>query len=216
MALPQTLHSAQDMAFRRYSNGGQTIRALLSLIIITGNIGREGCGFNYANLQSYVFDSEKEPLSYYPDKQKDAPFRRKISMAKFAEDISNLSDPEIKFAWIERGNPVTQLPDSSKVINALEKIEFKVVVDQFMTDTAIMADIILPAKGIFEQSDIIGSYWNPYVQFKPKITDPPEEVLPESEIYYHLSELLKFDKDKLDFLPEPGNDNIEKWLGRTD
>ena len=56
-------------------------------------------------------------------------------------------------AWIERGNPVTQLPGSSEVIRALKSVPFKVVVEQFMTDTSAMADIILPAKGIFEQAD---------------------------------------------------------------
>lgn len=197
---------------QRYSNGGQTIRALLSLIIITGKIGRRGCGFNYANLQSYVFDSEKEPLSYYPDNQKDAPFRRKISMAKFADDIANLTEPGIKFAWFERGNPVTQLPDSSRVVDAINKIDFKVVVEQFMTDTAAMADIVLPAKGLFEQPDIIGSYWNPYIQFKPAITKLPGEVLPESELYYRLSRLLHLSHDDNNMIPEPGNDNFEKWL----
>ncbi len=44
-----------------------------------------------------------------------------------------------------------------------------------MTDTASMADIILPAKDIFEQSDIIGSYWSPYVCFKPGIIKSPGE-----------------------------------------
>lgn len=198
---------------QRYSNGGQTIRALLSIMVITGKIGRSGCGFNYANLQSYIFDSVKEPLSYFPDSQKDAPFRRKVSMAKFAEHLSALSDPEIKFAWIERGNPVTQLPDTANVTKALKNIEFKVVVEQFMTDTASLADIILPAKGIFEQPDIIGSYWNPYVQYKPAITTLPGEVLPESELYYHLSELLNLSTDDQTRIPRPGNDSFEEWLG---
>jgi anaerobic selenocysteine-containing dehydrogenase len=52
---------------QRYPNGGQTIRAILSLALITGNIGKPGSGFNYANLQSYIYDNPKEPLQYYPD-----------------------------------------------------------------------------------------------------------------------------------------------------
>jgi anaerobic selenocysteine-containing dehydrogenase len=85
------------------------------------------------------------------------------------------------------------------------------VVEQFMTDTAKVADIILPAKDMFEQSDIIGSYWSPYIQFKPKILQPEGEVVPESEIYYHLAKRLGL-KISSDALPDPGNDNIEKWL----
>jgi anaerobic selenocysteine-containing dehydrogenase len=90
-------------------------------------------------------------------------------------------------------------------------MEFKVVVEQFMTDTASFADIIFPAKDMFEQSDIIGSYWSPYVQFKPKVLEPEGDIMPESEIYYHLAHHLGLEI-KNELIPEPGNDNIEKWL----
>ena len=198
---------------QRHQNGGQTIRSLLLLSVLTGNIGKPGSGFNYANLQSYIFDDLKEPLSYYPDYEKDLPFRRTISMAKLGSDMLNTVNPELKAAWIERGNPVLQSPDANSVIKALSRLEFKVVIEQFMTDTASMADIILPAKDMFEQSDILGSYWSPYVQFKPKVFQSPGDVLPESEIYFHLAEKLNL-KISHELLPEPGNDNIEKWLER--
>jgi anaerobic selenocysteine-containing dehydrogenase len=125
--------------------------------------------------------------------------------------MSGVSNPELKAAWIERGNPVLQSPDTNSVKKAFSGLEFKVVVEQFMTDTAVMADIILPAKDMFEQSDILGSYWSPYVQFKPKIIQSPGEVLPESEIYYHLAGRLKMNISS-GIIPEPGNENIEKWL----
>jgi anaerobic selenocysteine-containing dehydrogenase len=196
---------------QRHSNGGQTIRCLLALTIMTGNIGKSGAGFNYANLQGYVFDRLKEPLSYYPDPAQDMPFRRSLSMAKLGTDIPEQSNPPVKAAWIERGNPVLQSPDSKNVIKAFSQLEFRVVVDQFMTDTAAMADIILPAKDIFEQSDIISSYWSPYIQFKPKILQPEGDVMPESEIYYHLAKRMELNIGS-DLLPEPGNENIENWL----
>ena len=196
---------------QRHHNGGQTIRAVLLLSILTGNIGKSGAGFNYANLQSYIFDEIKEPLSYYPDPLNDMPFRRNISMAKLGSDMLKTRDPEIKAAWIERGNPVLQSPDTNTVKKAFSNLEFKVVVEQFMTDTAAIADIILPAKNMFEQSDIISSYWSPYIQFKPKVLKEPGDVVPESEIYFHLAERLNLKISK-ELIPEPGNENIEKWL----
>lgn len=196
---------------QRHYNGGQTIRAILSLIAITGNIGKSGAGFNYANLQSYIYDDPKEPLSYYPDPENDNPFRRIISMARLGNDILNATNPEIRAAWIERGNPVLQAPDTNLVIRALSRLEFRVVVEQFMTDTAQIADLILPAKDMFGQSDILGSYWSPYIQYKPKILEQPGEVMPESEIYYHLDKLLKLGNDS-NSIPEPGDNNIEEWL----
>src|SRR5664280_869035 len=198
---------------QRHQNGGQTIRSVLLLSILTGNIGKPGSGFNYANLQSYVFDDIKEPMSYYPDSVNDLPFRRTISMTKLGSDMLSTRDPELKAIWIERGNPVLQSPDTNIVKKAFSNLSFKVVVDQFMTDTASIVDIILPAKNIFEQSDIIGSYWSPYIQFKPKVIEPQADVLPESEIYYHLAKRMNLNISN-ELMPEPGNENIERWLGK--
>jgi anaerobic selenocysteine-containing dehydrogenase len=196
---------------QRHQNGGQTIRSVLLLSILTGNIGKPGSGFNYANLQSYIFDDLKEPISYYPDPDKDVPFRRSISMAKLGADMLKTTNPELKAIWIERGNPLLQSPDTNNVRKAFSNLQFKVVVEQFMTDTAALADIILPAKDMFEQSDIISSYWSPYIQFKPKVIQSPGEVMPESEIYFHLAKKLNLNIND-SIIPEPGNNNIEKWL----
>jgi anaerobic selenocysteine-containing dehydrogenase len=196
---------------QRHRNGGQTIRSILLLNIITGNIGKPGSGFNYANLQSYIYDDLKEPLSYYPDPVNDTPFRRTVSVPKLGSDMLNSHNPDLKAIWIERGNPLLQSPDTKNVLKAFSAMEFKIVVEQFMTDTAGFADIILPAKDMFEQSDIIGSYWSPYIQFKPKVIQSPGEVMPESEIYFNLSQKMKLNISK-EKIPEPGNENIELWL----
>jgi anaerobic selenocysteine-containing dehydrogenase len=192
-----------------YTNGGQTIRSILTIPVITGKIGLPGCSFSFANLQSYVFDETKEPLSYYLDDERDKPFRRALSIATFGKDFLSLKDPGIKVAWIERGNPVTQLPGSD-VIKAFKTIPFKVVVDQFMTDSASMADIVLPAKGMFEQADVISSYWNPYVQYKPAVIDFPGEVMPESEIYFRLAGKMGMDVSGAGGMPAP--EEYDRWL----
>ena len=208
---PMTLVPGYGM--QRFTNGGQTTRTLLALNILTGNIGKPGACFHYANLQSYVFDSIKEPMSYYPKIEANPVFRRSISMAKLGEDMLSTKNPELKMIWVERGNPISQNPDTNTILKAFKKLEFKVVVDQFMTDTAREADIVLPAKNMFEQSDIIGGYWNPYVQLKPKVIESVGETKPETEIYYLLAEKLNFPKDEiLKYLPEPGNSAIENYL----
>jgi len=200
---------------QRFSNGGQSIRSLLALSVITGNIGKKGACWHYANLQSYVFDSLKEPLSYFPKVNAKPKFRRAVSMAKLGDDLFNLVDPEIKMIWVERGNPLTQNPDSKMVKKAFQKAEFRVVVDQFLTDTAQEADLVLPAKNMFEQSDIIGSYWNPYVQLKQKVLEPAGEVKPETEIYYLLAHKMGFAKEDIEsHLPEPNDEAIENYLNK--
>lgn len=208
---PMTIVPGYGM--QRFSNGGQTIRCLLALSIITGNIGKKGGCWHYADLQGDIFSDVKEPENYYPPKRPDGIFRRAIATARLGEQMLKMRDPELKMAWVERGNPLAQNPDSTKISDAFRKLEFKVVVEQFMTDTAQQADIILPAKSMFEQTDIISSYWNPYVQLKPKVVEPPGEVKPESEIYYLLAKRLGVDKDEFrEVIPEPNDKAIEQWL----
>ncbi len=208
---PMTIIPGYGM--QRYSNGGQTMRCILALQVITGNIGKPGACWHYANLQSYVFDELKEPLSLYPDINNDGINRRVIPTARIGEALLETTNPEIKFAWIERGNPVSQNPDSQSTINALRKIDTVVVVEQFLTDTAREADIVLPAKTMFEQSDILGSYWNPYVRLRQKAIEPPGEVKPESEIYYLLGKKLGWTDELLQtFMPLPGDENTDIWL----
>lgn len=208
---PMTIIPGYGM--QRYTNGGQTTRCLMALSVITGNIGKKGACWHYANLQSYIFDKVKEPLSYYPDKESDMPFRRAIPTARLGEEMLRINNPALKMAWVERGNPITQNPDSNITIKAFKNLGFVVVVEQFMTDTAQEADIILPAKSMFEQSDIIGSYWNPYVQLKQKVVDPPGEVKPETEIYYLLAKKLGIPAETLvRYIPEPNDEAIDKWL----
>ncbi len=200
---------------QRYTNSGQTMRAMLALLAVTGNIGRPGGGWVYANLQSHIFDSVKDPVGFYPPDEPDGITRVAVSTARLGHDILAISEPPLRMAWIERGNPVTQNPDTNTVLRALRSLEFRVVVDQFLTDTAREADIVLPAKSMFEQSDVIGAYWHPYLQLKQKVIDPPGEVKPESEIYYLLARLLGIgESDVAQRIPAPLDEAVEAYLAR--
>ena len=208
---PMTLIAGYGM--QRYTNSGQTIRALIAINALTGNLGEPGSGWQYANLQSHVFDPVKDPIASFPPKKPDEKIRVSISTAKLGQEIINCKEPPIKMIWVERGNPVTQNPDTNTVLEAFRSVDFRVVVDQFMTDTAREADIILPAKTFFEQSDIISAYWHPYIQFKQKIIDPPGEVKPESEIYYHLAKKIGIEvNDFKNRIPEPGDNAVIEYL----
>ncbi len=122
-------------------------------------------------------------------------------------------DPPLEIAWVERGNPVTQNPNTNEVLEAFRALDFRVVVEQFMTDTAREADIVLPAKTMFEQSDVINAYWHDYVQIKQKVIEPPGEVKPETEVYRLLAERLGFPEAAIaETLPGPSDEAIEAYL----
>lgn len=217
-ALLGTAHPATIVAgygMQRYTNSGQTMRAMIALLAVTGQIGRPGAGWMFANLQTQVFDAVKSPLSLYPPDRPDGNVRVSISTARLGRDMQATTDPPLRFAWVERGNPIPQNPETNVVIEAFRALDFRVVVEEFMTDTAREADIVLPAKNFFEQTDVIGAYWHPYLQLRRKAVEPPAEVRPETEIYRALGQQLGLDTARLDgILPGPSDAAVEAWLDR--
>jgi len=138
-----------------------------------------------------------------------------VSPARLGQDMLALRDPELKMVWVERGNPVTQNPETHTVLKAFRSLEFRVVIDQFLTDTAREADIVLPAKSLFEQSDVIGAYWHAYMQLRQKILAPPGEVKPETEIYRLLARRLGLQEaDVNEQIPGPADADVEAWIER--
>lgn len=202
---------------QRYTNSGQTMRAILSLLAMTGNFGKPGAGWIYANLQTEVFGGPRSPFSFFPPSATggstdnlDGNIRINISTARLGKDMLTQADPPLKFAWVERGNPLSQNPDTHLVREAFGALDFCVVVEQFLTDTAREADIILPAKTMFEQTDIIGAYWHPYLQLRPKVLELPGEVLPETEIFRQLADHLELDLQGA--IPGPDDSAHRHWL----
>jgi anaerobic selenocysteine-containing dehydrogenase len=198
---------------QRFTNSGQAMRAMIALLAITGNIGKPGAGWMYANLQTQIFSPVRDPIDCYPPATPDGVVRVSISTARLGRDMLATTDPPLSFAWVERGNPIPQNPETHKVIEAFARLQFRVVVEEFMTDTARLADIVLPAKNLFEQSDVIGAYWHPYLQLRQKVVEPPPEVKPETEIYRALGRKLGIDEGALaQALPGPTDAAIEAWL----
>jgi len=202
---PMTICAGFGM--QRYTNSGQTMRAILALLAITGNLGRPGAGWVYANLQTDVFSAVKDPLDFYPPETPDGVVRVSVSTARLGRDMAAQADPPLKAAWVERGNPLSQNPETHRVREAFRALDFRVVVDERFTDTALEADLVLPSKSLFEQTDVIGAYWHPYLQIRQKVVEPPGQVLPETEIYWHLAQRLGLSTEGL--VPPGGED---AWL----
>ncbi len=198
---------------QRYTNSGQTLRAMQALPVITGNLGRPGAGWVYANLATQVFGAVKDPLDFYPPETPDGVVRVSVSTARLGRDMLAQQDPPLRVAWVERGNPLSQNPDTKTVREAFRRLAFRVVVDERLTDTAREADLVLPSKSLFEQSDVIGAYWHAYLQLRQKVIEPPGEVLPETDLYRALGPRLGLSAEDLGaILPAPGDVGVEAWM----
>jgi len=179
------------LGMQRYENGGNTIRLIDALVAVSGNIGIPGGGANYANKQvgqSFAFNEMTMP------ERKTA--SRTFTMMMQAEGILSAIDPEIKMGIVTCGNPLTQVPDTNRVKEAFSSIETLVVIDQFMTDTAMLADYVLPAATVFEVEDVYySSMYHHYVNHGPKLVEPPGEARPDAWIWAELAKRLGFDEE---------------------
>lgn len=215
MASIQPMTIVPGFGMQRYTNAGQAMRALLALAVITGNLGRPGGGWQYANLATQVFSPVRDPLDFFPPETPDGVVRVSLSTARLGQDMLAQQDPPLRAAWVERGNPLGQNPDTNTVREAFRRLAFRVVVEERLTDTAQEADLVLPAKTFFEQTDVIGAYWHGYLQLRPKVIEPPGEVKPETEILWALGQRLGMAEATLrTVLPEPGEAGVEAWLNR--
>ena len=193
------------MGVQRYTNGGQTVRSISLLPALTGSLGKIGCGIYFSDRQV------PEPnWPFIPPNS--ANIRNSIPIAKLGSEIEKQTNPPIKAAWIEQGNPMTSNPDVNLLAKSLNKLDFIVVSELFMTDTANMADIILPAASILEYNDLIIGYGHSYIQLQQKTIEPPGECKHESEVYRLLGKKFNFN---LKYLPENDLAIIEKIIEKA-
>src|SRR5262249_54903476 len=99
-----------------------------------------------------------------------------------------MRDPPIRAVWITAGNPVTMLPASETVAEALRTRELVVVVDAFLTDTARLAHVVLPTTTLLEADDLLGAYRHPYLGVATPVIPPPPGVKSDLEILQELGQ----------------------------
>jgi anaerobic selenocysteine-containing dehydrogenase len=179
------------LGMQRYVNGGNTIRCIDALVAVTGNIGIPGGGANYANLGvGQSFDLEALML---PERKTSGRLFTRVAQA---EQILTANDPEIHMIFVSRGNPLTQLPDTNRVKKAFNSVDTVVVIDQFLTDTAEMADYVLPCATVFEEEDIYySSMYHHYANYSPRLVEPQGEAKSDLWIWTELANRLGFGGD---------------------
>lgn len=178
------------MGLQHNTNGGQTFRAISSLVAISGNLGISGGGLGFPNSRFTYPRSHNLSLKM---EEKNV-HKTTVPVAKVAEAILTGKPKPIKGLFIWAANPVNQNPDTNKVIRAMKsrELEFVTVIDPFMTDTAQLADIVLPGCTSFEQTDVGVSYWSYYMQLQQKVIEPLEGAKGDLEIFRELAKRLGF------------------------
>lgn len=175
----QAVSTIIGWGLQRYVFGGENVRFINALSMLSGNVGKKGAG-SYAGFSTgRNFNSTWRSRETPP---------RKLLLPKLADEILKAGD--IEFLWCDGTNAINQTPNAVKMAEAFTSIDMVVVVDAFMNDTAKRADIILPCALIYEKEDILGSYFHNYIQHSAKVVEPTGEAKADYDIIRELAERL--------------------------
>jgi formate dehydrogenase major subunit len=184
------------MGISQHTTGTDNARCLIAMCAITGNVGRPGSGLHPLRGQNNVQGSSDMGLipMFYPDYQKaDDP----AVHARFEQLWGTELDPKrgltvteiigsalaggVRGMYMMGENPFLSDPNINKVRKALSALDFLVVQDIFLTETAEFADVILPASSYLEKD---GTYTNTdrRVQLGRKVLDTPGDARVDWEV----------------------------------
>src|SRR5689334_3774169 len=185
------------MGISQHTTGTDNARCLIAMCAITGNVGRQGTGLHPLRGQNNVQGASDMGLipMFYPDYKKadDPEVRARFEQAWDMQDLDpkrGLTVTEIIGSVLKGGvrgmymlgeNPFLSDPNINKVRKALAALDFLVVQDIFLTETAEFADVILPASSYLEKD---GTYTNTdrRVQLGRKVLDPPGQARVDCEV----------------------------------
>ena len=192
------------MGISQHTTGTDNARCLIALCSITGNVGKPGSGLHPLRGQNNVqgaSDSGLIPM-FLPDYQAvdSSDLRSRFESAwgteldpkrglTVTEIIGSVLEDGVRGMYMMGENPFLSDPNINKVRKALSALDFLVVQDIFVTETAEFADVILPATSYLEKD---GTYTNTdrRVQLGRKVLDPPGQARSDWEITQEIANRL--------------------------
>lgn len=194
------------MGISQHTHGTDNARCLISLMLMTGNVGRPGTGLHPLRGQNNVQGASDAGLIpiVYPDYQSvsDPDIRAKFEAAwgteldpdaglTVVEIVHAALTGKIKGMYMMGENPFLSDPNTNVVRKALASLEFLVVQDIFLTETAEFADVILPATTWMEKTGTVTNT-DRRVQIGRQALNPPGEARADWEITCQLATAFGF------------------------
>jgi len=223
---------ATGISMNHTTNGFQGFRAIASIIAITGNIDiKGGNSFGYRLPFNSYRVREKFPsikgvgVSEYPSFFK---VLREAHASCLSEAIIQKEPHPIKALLVQGGNPVSSWPNTRKTVEALSRLDLLVVMDTYMTETAKIADIVLPAASFFERPEWIdyGQMMSdsPIVILQRKVVEPLEDCWPDWRFWFTLGRTMGYGeyypwsniKDAIDWELDPSGITFEQLAENPD
>lgn len=188
---------------QRYTNGGQTLRAIDALGALAGHLGEPGSGVQYAQFETWRFSgaiqNPSHPLNSSSNsgqpsidsltlnqKQTD----RLLNINRFAEEALNCTDPPVKMLWISGRNPLSQDGNLQQWKKLISQLDLIVVSDLSHSKSSSAADLFLPITTHYEHWDLNASYWHYWVGVNEPAILPVGEARSDLQIAWDVSARL--------------------------
>ena len=208
---------------QRNENGGTAARAIAMLPALTGAWKHRGGGFQLSTSGAFRFDSQTLER---PDLMMKSPLGRAarvVNMSRLGHALTELGtpgdrdNPPVHALFVYNCNPAAIAPNQNAVLRGMMRPDlFTVVHEQFFTDTADYADILLPATTFLEHTDIQGAYGHYYVQLSQQAIEPPGEARSNVWMFGQLGQRMGFAEP---CFRDTADEMVEQALGsgeRTD
>ena len=198
------------MGVSQHVHGTDNARCLIALALLTGQIGRPGTGLHPLRGQNNVQGASDAGLipMMLPDYQRvsDAAVRARFAAAwgvpverlsaepglTVVEVMHAIHRGQVRGLYVMGENPAMSDPDTHQTRQALSELELLVVQDLFLTETAMLADVVLPASSFFEKT---GSFTNTdrTVQLARQVLQPPGQARQDLWILLQMAQRLGLD-----------------------
>jgi anaerobic selenocysteine-containing dehydrogenase len=211
-----------NYGIQRSENGGTAARAVCMLPLLTGAWKYKGGGLQLSTSGSFPFNDKALQM---PELMQASPLGRPsrvVNMSLLGQALTALGDdvkdgPPVKAMFVYNSNPAAIAPNQNDVLRGMRREDlFTVVHEQFFTDTADYADVVLPAPTFLEVKDVQGAYGHLFTQVSERAIAPLGEARSNVALFGELGRRMGFAEacfdDREDALIDQALETDDPWF----
>jgi len=192
-----------NYGIQRSENGGTAARAVCMLPLLTGAWKYKGGGMQLSTSGSFPFNSDALQMPELMLKSSLGRAARTVNMSQLGKaltmDDAGVGGPPVKAMFVYNSNPAAVAPNQNDVLEGMRRDDlFMVVHEQFFTDTADYADVLLPAPTFLETKDVQGAYGHLFAQVSNRAIEPLGEARNNVRVFGELGRRMGFAEDCFD------------------
>ena len=210
-----------NYGIQRGEFGGTAARAVCMLPLLTGSWKYRGGGLQLSTSGAFPFHTKALQM---PELMLASPLGRParvVNMSQLGEALTALGGseggPPVKALFVYNSNPAAVAPNQNDVLRGMRREDlFTVVHEQFFTDTADYADVLLPAPTFLEVKDVQGAYGHLFAQVSERAIAPLGEARSNVALFGELGQRMGFRepcfRDSEDALIDQALDSGDPWF----